>query len=304
MSQVSLSEKLVIAISSRALFNLEKEHQVFEKEGLEAYYSYIKATQSLPLKPGSGFKFISSLLRLNNLCGAKVVEVILLSKNSAMFSLHISMAIQSYKLDITRHGWTNGGNIADYLKALRVDLFLSRDAQDVKDALNNGIAAAQLLHKKGSYEIQHATSEHICIAFDGDAVVFDASSETVYKKKGLQAFVEYELQQKAQPLGEGPLITFLKALVKLKKKLNTQKIIIKTALITARSAPTHERVIRTLNLWGIDIDTVFFLGGYDKSKILEVFGADIFFDDQDCHLDLAAKKVPSAKVITDLETKN
>ena len=221
--------------------------------------------------------------------------MIILSKNNAATSLRITNAINAYGLDITRSGWTSGNAISNYLKAFKVDLFLSADDQDVINAIKNGVAAAKILptHK----DVHNSKGDQVRIAFDGDAVLFSEESELIYKEHGLEAFIEHEKLNRDNPLSQGPFAKFLHTISNIQAKFKDTTSPIRTALMTARSAPSHERVIKTLNVWGVRIDESFFLGGSDKYEILEAFGADIFFDDQDVHLNKSSQVVPSAKVI-------
>ena len=292
----NLNNKLVIAISSRALFDLEEENQIFEKDGLDAYYKYQLENEDKSLKKGTGYRLVENILKINSFFSSdeRQVEVIILSKNNAATSLRITNAINDLKLDIIRSAWTSGTNISNYLKAFKVDLFLSADDNDVLNAIENGVAAAKILHSNEN--IHNISNEQVRIAFDGDAVLFSEESELVYKNHGLEAFIEHEKENRNNPLEMGPFAKLLLTIAKIQAKFPTDKSPIRTALVTARSAPTHERVIKTFNVWGVRVDEAFFLGGTDKYEILEAFGADIFFDDQDLHLNLSSNVVPSAKV--------
>ena len=293
----NLNDKLVIAISSRALFDLEEENQIFEKDGLDAYYKYQLENEDKSLKKGTGYRLVENILKINSFFSSdeRQVEVIILSKNNAATSLRITNAINDLKLDIIRSAWTSGTNISNYLKAFKVDLFLSADDNDVLNAIENGVAAAKILHSNEN--IHNSSNEQVRIAFDGDAVLFSEESELVYKNHGLEAFIEHEKENRNNPLEMGPFAKLLLTIAKIQAKFPTDKSPIRTALVTARSAPTHERVIKTFNLWGVRVDEAFFLGGTDKYEILQAFGADIFFDDQDVHLNLSSNVVPSAKVL-------
>ena len=296
----NLKDKLVIGVSSRALFDLEEENKIFEEKGLDAYYQYNIENENKPLNKGTGYRLIKNLLKINNHFNSdnKQVEVIILSKNNAGTSLRITNAINEHKLDIVRSAWTSGNDISTYLKAFKVDLFLSASDDDVINAIQNGIAAAKIL--PSNKEIHNSLGDQVRIAFDGDAVLFSEESEFVYKKDGLDAFIKHEQDNKDNPMKKGPFAKLLLTIANIQDKFkNTTStpIPIRTALVTSRSAPTHERVIKTLNVWGVRIDEAFFLGGSDKYEILEAFGADIFFDDQDVHLELSSEVVPSAKVI-------
>lgn len=292
-----LKNKLVVAVSSRALFDLEAENQIFEEKGLDEYYRYQLENENKELEKGTGFRLIENLLKINNYFGKdeRQVEVIVLSKNNAATSLRITNAINRHNLEIVRSGWTSGSNISAYLDAFKVDLFLSADDEDVVNALQNGVAAAKILpsHK----DVHNSLGDQVRIAFDGDAVLFSEESELIYKREGLEAFIEHEKNNANNPMEKGPFAKLLLTIASIQEKFKDKKSPIRTALITARSAPAHERVIHTLNAWGVRIDEAFFLGGSEKYEVLKAFGADIFFDDQDVHLDLSSSVVPSAKVI-------
>ena len=293
----SLEDKLVVAVSSRALFDLEDENKIFEDNGLDEYYKYQLENEDKPLNKGTGYRLIENLLKINQHFDSehKQVEVVVLSKNNAATSLRITNAINTHKLDIIRSGWTSGADISTYLKAYKVDLFLSADDEDVINAIENGTASAKIL--PSNTQVHNSLGDQVRIAFDGDAVLFAQDSELIYKKYGLEAFIEHEKKNKDNPMKKGPFAKLLLTIASLQEKFKGEDSPIRTALVTARSAPTHERVIKTLNVWGVRIDEAFFLGGSEKYEILEAFGADIFFDDQDVHLELSKSVVPSAKVI-------
>lgn len=292
-----LTEPLVIGISSRALFDLEEENRVYEEQGLKAYYAYQREHETDVLKPGAAFQLVKAFLNLNKLQGDKrVVEVIIMSKNSPETSLRIFHSIEHYGLDITRAALLSGADVAPYIKAFKTDLFLSANAADVKAAVDAGVAAGTILTGKA-----HANSRNeigqIRVAFDGDAVLFSAASEKVYKQSGLDAFVAHERDMVDTPMEKGPFANFLIALSELQNIYETQdEAPIRTALVTSRSVPAHERAIKTLRQWGVRVDEAFFLGGVSKRDILASFGAHIFFDDQHVHADPASEVVPSAVV--------
>jgi len=285
------SNYLVIGISSRALFDLSRENEIFEQDGLEAYSKYQLENEYEILSPGLGFGLIKGILKLNTaISGKRKTEVIIMSRNNPDTSLRIFKSFEHYDLDITRAALTSGESIVPYLSAFNVDLFLSADESDVQDAINAGVASGLIYKNNTSYD--EDTPEEIRIAFDGDAVLFSDESERIYKEKGLEAFLEHEKQNAQKPLPEGPFAKLLKTLAFIQKELGPENPI-RTALVTARNSPAHERAIRTLRHWGVRIDEAFFLGGASKDKILKAFGAHIFFDDQEIHL---TEEVPSARV--------
>lgn len=292
-----LTEPLVIGISSRALFNLEDENAVFEQYGLKAYADYQREHEKDILLPGPAFQLVKAFLNLNNLYkDRRTVEVIIMSRNSPETSLRIFHSIDYYGLDITRAALLSGAEVAPYLKAFKTDLFLSAYAPDVKQAVDNGVAAGMILTGK-----KHANSREeigqIRVAFDGDAVLFSAEAEKVFKQQGIHAFHEHEQSLVDTPLQKGPFANFLMALSSLQNIYQTQEQSpIRTALVTSRSVPAHERAIKTLREWGVRVDEAFFLGGVQKRDILASFGAHIFFDDQHAHAEPASEVVPSAVV--------
>jgi len=289
-----MDDKLIIAISSRVLFDLSKSNAVFEKKGIDAYAKYQVARENEPLEPGVAFPMIKKLLTLNE--KEQRVEVILLSRNSADTGLRIFNSIQHYKLDIVRAAFTNGNAPYRYVSAFNAHLFLSTHSEDVRSALEAGCAAATLILTSGSHDEGAKGGSELRIAFDGDAVLFSDEAETIYQNEGLEAFAKSEQEAAKVPLPGGPFKGFLSALHHIQAQFSGDDCPIRTALITARSAPTHERVIRTLRAWNIRIDEALFLGGLDKSEFLRAFGADIFFDDQKKHCESASAHVATAHV--------
>lgn len=289
-------EKLVVAISSRALFNLDESHTVFETEGEDAYCRYQVDHEDIPLEPGVAFGLVKKLLALNKHDPENSrVEVILLSRNSADTGLRIFNSIQHHGLNISRAAFTRGESTHPYISAFGAQLFLSAEASDVRKALEAGFAAATILPSETSQVID-AGSSQLRIAFDGDAVLFSDDSERIYKNDGLDAFENNESLAAKQPLPGGPFRNFLGLLHQIQLEYPADKSPIRTALITARGAPAHERVIRTLRAWNIRIDEALFLGGMDKGKFLKAFGADIFFDDQQKHCESARQHVATGHV--------
>jgi len=292
-----LVKPLVIGISSRALLDLEAENRIYETQGLQAYIDYQKAHEDEVLPKGPAFALVEAFLKLNRFCeDRRIVEVIVMSRNSADTSLRIFRSIGHYGLDITCAALVGGADVAPYLKAFRTDLFLSAHAPDVKQAVDHGIAAGMIL-TGGAAQSNASGIEQIRIAFDGDAVLFSAESERVFKHQGLDAFIEHEKNRADMPLPKGPFANFLMTISNLQHLYATQEQSpIRTALVTSRSAPAHERAIKTLRNWGVRVDEAFFLGGISKTDILASFGAHIFFDDQKVHAEPASSVVPSAVV--------
>lgn len=291
-----LTKPLVIGISSRALFNLEQENKIFEEQGVEAYEAFQVEHESEILQKGSAFQLVKAFLSLNNIREERLVEVIVMSRNNPNTSLRIFNSIQDYGLDITRAALTGGATIAPYLKAFKTDLFLSANAEDVQAAINSGIAAGRILTGVAHADCKRKIDQ-IRIAFDGDAVLFSAESEKIYQKMGMQAFAEHERDNANNPMEKGPFANFLSTLSHVQELFKDSDIQpVRTALVTSRNAPAHERAIKTLRNWGVHINEAFFLGGVSKTEVLAAFGAHIFFDDQDVHTEPASTVVPSATV--------
>ncbi len=305
--------KLVIAISSRALFDLSESHAVYENQGIDAYCQYQIERENEFLKPGVAFSMVRKFLNLNQNQATslqdsaenspensadKKVEIVLLSRNSADTGLRVFHSIDHYGLDITRAVFTGGESPYPHMNPLQANLFLSADPADVRQALQDGHAAATILPSEVENENAEgdtAVTEDLRIAFDGDAVLFSDEAEQVFQQHGLTTFSETEKQAANQPLLGGPFKGVLAALHRIQQGQNTSPKI-RTALITARNAPAHERVIKTLRAWNVRIDESYFLGGMDKGAFLKTFGADIFFDDQLKHCDSARKHVPTGHV--------
>lgn len=286
-------ETLVIGISSRALFDLNESHTLFEAKGLESYAEYQVEREQVFLKPGVAFPLARKLLALNeDDVDHPGVDVILLSRNSADTGLRIFNTIEHYGLKIERAAFTNGESPYKYMQAFGADLLLSTNADDVRKALEKGHAAATIL--PGSANAR--ASGQLRIAFDGDAVIFSDEAERIYQQLGLDAFADSEREAANQPLSGGPFKAVLEALHKIQSAYPIADNPIRTALVTARSAPAHKRVVLTLREWGIRIDEALFLGGRSKGEFLKAFGADIFFDDQQVHIESAQQHVTSAHV--------
>ncbi len=293
---IKLDDKLVVGVSSRALFDLEVENKIFEEQGLDAYIEYQREHENDILKPGTAFPLIKALHNLN--CGEKhLTEIIIMSKNSTDTSMRIFNSINHYGLDISRAALVSGMPIAPYFDAFRTDLFLSADENDVQEAIDANIAAGIICSHDNLPINPNEEIPQIRIAFDGDAVIFSDESEQIYQEKGLQAFSDHEKENANKPLPEGPFAKLLKTISFVQQQFKDPKTVpIRTALVTARNAPAHERVIRTLRAWNVRIDEVFFLGGVEKAEVLKAFGANIFFDDQTVHTDPASRLVPAARV--------
>ena len=267
---------LTVAISSRALFDLDDSNRVFEDQGLEAYRKYQIEREDEVLEPGDALPLVEKLININKLLGKNKVDVILLSRNSADTGLRIFNSIRAHDLDIQRAAFSGGADPYRYVRAFDCDLFLSTVAEDVSHALASGVAAATIF---GTAWSGREPSE-LRIAFDGDGVVFSDQAELVFQTSGLDAFTASEAAAADEPLEGGPFKSFLAGLQALQREFPLETCPIRTALVTARGAPAHERVIKTLRAWDIRLDECLFLGGRDKTEFLKAFAADVFFDDQ------------------------
>ena len=289
---VSLDGQLVVAISSRALFDFEEENQVFEQGDDRAYMKLQLERLEVPAKPGVAFSLVKKLLAFND-AQTQRVEVVILSRNDPVSGMRVFRSAQHYGLPIQRGSFTRGQSPWRYLKPLNANLFLSTHLSDVRAALDAGVPAAQVYPHSA-----HASEEHpheVRIAFDGDAVLFSDEAERVFQAEGLSAFQAHERAKAAQPLLAGPFKPLLAALHRLQQE-GTPAMRIRTALVTARSAPAHERAIRTLMQWNIEVDEAMFLGGLPKGEFLKEFEPDFFFDDQTGHIESAAQHVPAGHV--------
>ena len=288
----SLDGQLVVAISSRALFDFEEENLVFEQSDDRAYMKLQLERLEEPAKPGVAFSLVKKLLAFNDATTQRV-EVVILSRNDPVSGMRVFRSAQHYGLSIQRGSFTRGQSPWRYLKPLNANLFLSTHLSDVRAALDAGVPAAQVYPHSA-----HATEAHpheVRIAFDGDAVLFSDEAERVFQSQGLSAFQAHEHAKASQPLLAGPFKPLLAALHRLQQE-GTPAIRVRTALVTARSAPAHERAIRTLMQWNIEVDEAMFLGGLPKGEFLKEFEPDFFFDDQTGHIESAAQHVPAGHV--------
>jgi 5''-nucleotidase. len=286
------SHQLVVAISSRALFNLDESHRVYEEQGVEAYRQYQIEHEEEPLAPGDAFHLVKKLLNINTLLGQPRVEVILLSRNTADTGLRIFNSIEHHGLNITKAAFCGGSSPYRYISAFGSHLFLSTNGSDVRQALENNIAAATIMPSK-----QANTDDYkLRFAFDGDAVLFSDEAERIYKLQGLEEFARSEREAARKPLSGGPFKPFLAALQQLQREFGPDDSPIRTCLVTARAAPAHARVIHTLRAWDIKIDESLFLGGQDKGAFLRAYEADVFFDDQQKYCESAREHVATGHV--------
>lgn len=305
---LNLHNTLVVGISATALFDLSESDKLFKKEynenpdtAIATYRKYMLDNENIALKEGIGFPLIHALLSLNRYQKkgeAPLVEVVIMSRNSPDTGIRVLNTIRSLELGITRSAFTAGESSSDYLEAFNVDLFLTTDESDAQKVIDSGVCASAILSTPPEYKCDIPDGQ-VRIAFDGDAVLFDESSELVYKEKGMEAFHENENNSQNIPMKEGPFASFLKQLAKLQERLpmKVEYSPVRIAIVTARNSPSEMRVIKTLRHWGVYVDEAFFLGGIEKSNILKAFKAHIFFDDQDVHLKSSALVVPSGKVL-------
>lgn len=304
---LDLSNTLVVGISATALFDLGEADRLFQErlkvdveKAVVEYRQYMLARESEPLLDGTGMPLIKALLELNKFHQkdeAPLVEVVVMSRNSPETGVRVFNNIRKLGLKISRHAFTGGESVADYIEAFDVDLFLTTNLKDAQKVMDAGKCAVALL-KEPPKDIEQLPSDQVRIAFDGDAVLFDESSELIFKSKGLDEFQQNEDLQQHVPMLEGPYASFLQKLAKLQSRLpfGVEMSPIRLAIVTARSAPAEMRVINTLRHWGVYVNEVFFLGGLNKAAILKAFKPHIFFDDQDLHIETASKLVPAGKV--------
>jgi len=290
----SLHGQLVVAISSRALFDFEEENRVFEGADDHAYMQLQLQRLETPARPGVAFSLVNKLLAFNTAAPAQArVEVVILSRNDPVSGMRVFRSARHYGLDIQRGVFTRGQPPWRYLQPLAAQLFLSANEADVRSALAAGVPAARVYPESARASAAHP--DEVRIAFDGDAVLFGDEAERVYQAQGLAAFQSHEDERAGTPLAAGPFKPLLQALHRL-QNARSGGMRVRTALVTARSAPAHERAIRTLMDWHIEVDEALFLGGLPKGAFLREFEPDFFFDDQTGHIDNARAHVPSGHV--------
>jgi 5'-nucleotidase len=297
-----IEKKLVVAVASSALFDLMESDKIYRDQGLEAYRKFQRKNENVRLSPGVAFPLVRRLLNLNKGHDdiSAPTEVVLLSRNDPDSGLRVFNSIEKHDLPISRAIFVNGGNPYRYMNALNASLFLSANVDDVREAVHKGLPAGRVFPTSFS---DREDDMELRIAFDFDGVIADDSSEAIYKRNGLKAFQSAEIRKALRPLKEGPLARFFKEISRLQKfeREKTSKDPnytprLRTAIVTARNAPAHKRVVGTLRRWGIDVDEVFFLGGIEKKRILKEFKPHIFFDDQIQHITGIAGATPSAHV--------
>jgi 5'-nucleotidase len=305
---VPASEKLIVALSARALFDLEHSHALFERDGIGAYADHQRERENEVLEPGIAFPLVRKLLALNRIdrAGLPRVEVILLSRNSSDTGLRIFNSIEHHRLEIVRAVFTSGAPTWPYIRPFGAHLFLSANPESVRRALEHDVAAATILPARARQDERelvsgpgpawHGEQAQLRIAFDGDAVIFGDESERISREQGIEAFARNERELAEEPLSGGPFKGFLAALHDIQVAFPPDESPIRTALVTARSAPAHKRVILTLRHWGVRLDEALFLGGRDKGPFLEAFGADLFFDDSSHNIESARRHVAAGHV--------
>lgn len=291
-----IENKLVVGISANALFDLNKEDEIYKSKGLDAYRKYQIQRKSEMINKGVAFPFIKRMLNINKIYkNEKPIEVVLLSKNSPETGIRIFNSIKHYNLDITRAVFMSGKPAYEYIPSFNISLYLSTSENDVKLANDKGYAAGRVIKTK----IFDDDKDELRVAFDFDGVLADDEAEKIYQEMGIEKYYEYETQYKQEPLNPGPLADFFKKL-SFFQKLETKKEskdpqyqkLIKTSIITARNSPAHERAVNTLNSWGVTVDELFLLGGIEKKRILETLKPHLYFDDQILHFDEKIKNIP------------
>lgn len=288
----TLQGQLVVAISSRALFDFEEENRVFEASDDRAYMQLQLERVEEPARPGVAFSLVNKLLAFNS-DARRRVEVVILSRNDPVSGMRVFRSAQHYGLAVERGVFTRGQPPWRYLRPLAANLFLSTNEADVREALAAGVPAARVFPHSARASAAHP--DEVRIAFDGDAVLFSDEAERVFQRDGLSAFQSHERERAATPLAPGPFKPLLEALHRLQRE-PVAGMRLRTALVTARSAPAHERAVRTLMDWQIEIDEAMFLGGLPKGAFLREFEPDFFFDDQTGHIENAAEHVPAGHV--------
>ncbi len=295
----SLEGKLVVAISSRAIFDFEEENRVFERDDDAAYMALQRERLEVAAPHGVAYALVRKLLAFDSPAAAegdRRVEVVVVSRNDPVSGLRVFRSARQAGLRLERGVFTRGRTPLPYLEPLRANLFLSANVDDVRAALDAGVPAARVF--PDSVRASESHPGELRIAFDGDAVLFSDESEQVFRRDGLDAFQRHEAEHSARALAFGPFKPFLEALHRLQREGGTGGMRIRTALVTARSAPAHERAIRTLMGWGVEVDEAMFLGGLDKGPFLRRFEPDFYFDDQTGHCESAALAGPTGHVVS------
>lgn len=297
--QIDFSKILVVGVSSRALFNLEEEEQIFKEKNIRGFREYQFANEDKLLERGTAFPLVEALLKLNKHVDSTkpIVEVVIMSKNSPETGLRILKSIEHYGLPITRWAFSAGEPLAPFIKAFNIDLFLSKDENDVQKIIDSSSCATALVYAPPKNFTPE--TDRVKFAFDADAVVFSEESEIIYKTQNIDAFHQHEKTNENIPLNDGPFAALLRKLSDIQDQLPVEKELspLRIAIVTARNSPSHMRVIKTLRSWNVYVDEAYFLGGWPKAPVLEAIGTHIFFDDQERHLVDSQTKVPCGKVL-------
>jgi 5'-nucleotidase len=296
---IDFTKVLVIGVSSRALFNLEEEERIFQEKNVRGFRKYQLANEDKLLEQGTAFPLVESLLKLNQHVDkdSPLVEVVIMSKNSPETGVRVLKSIEHYKIPITRWAFSAGEPLAPFIKAFNVDLFLSKDEADVQKIIDSSNCATALVYDPP--ENFKAETDRVKFAFDADAVVFSEESEQIYNEQGMDAFHKHEKENEDVALNDGPFAALLRKLSDIQDYLPVEKELspLRIAIVTARNAPSHMRVIKTLRKWNVYVDEAYFMGGWPKAPVLEAIGTHIFFDDQESHLTDSKLKVPCGKVL-------
>ena len=288
---------LTVGVASSALFDLTESDRVFREQGVAAYREHQEKRLDRPLPPGPALPFIRRLLGLNDVLD-EAVDVIVLSRNSAESGLRVMRSIGSAGLPITRAAFREGRSAFEFMPALEMSLFLSANHDDVSEAFASGHPAGTVLRGNSLPD----AGKELRIAFDFDGVLADDSSERVFRQDGPKRYARREAELADVPLSPGPLAPFLAGLNRIQEEesaLTSQdpsyESRLRISLVTARSAPAHERAINSLRSWGLKVDDAFFLGGLPKAPVLEILSPHMSFDDQRSNLE-AALRTPSVHV--------
>lgn len=297
---VSFADRLVVAVASSALFDLADSDRVFREEGEEAYRRHQREHENEVLSPGVAFPLVRRLLDINGVdADQQVVEIVLLSRNDPDTGLRVFNSIEHHRLAISRAAFVKGRNPHQYMSAFNASLFLSANAADVRSAVESGLPAGQVFPTSFVDDDDH----ELRIAFDFDGIIADDEAEAVFKANGLEGFHSSERARALEPLKAGPLQRFFAEVAGVQDKERARQSRdssyeprLRIAIVTARNAPAHTRVITTLRNWGIQVDEAFFLGGVEKAAILRSFRPHIFFDDQLTHIEGTSDATPSVHV--------
>lgn len=286
--------RLTVAISSRALFQLEAEDQLFQDKGQEAFDDEMAANVAVPLRPGVAFPVVRRLLGLNSPGTRDMVTVVVLSRNSPAAGMRVMRSIQTLGLDIQRGVFTSGEDRFKYAVEMGADLFLSANEQEVAAAVAAGVPAARMTPGLASDN----GDEALRVAFDGDSVLFSDASDAVYRAGGLDAFRQHEAKLASVPMEGGPFKRVILKLVAIRRALGPDgRRLLRLALATARGTETHERALATLMLWGVRVDVAMFADGMDKGPLLRAFGAHFFVDDSKAHVESAGRHEIAAGLV-------